>query len=178
MELFECAGLSREAEGAVVPVDGRAFLGHEVEPVAHGVDEQHVVARQSCDAALIIVAGVEHDWLPVARRPPLVDARRGVLHLLAVCQVLGQPLARGVEHGHEDHSLTPLRPVGEQRVVRVEAPHDVLRRVDAIRPKDEAPVAGDLVERCNLGSHGFRGCDRVERLTINAQRGAERGGDG
>ena len=147
LQLVVRAGLGRQAQQAVAAVDGRAFLGDEVEPVADRVHEQHVVALHRRDRAREVVALVEQDRRPVARRPAIVHARDDLLDLVRVREVLGQALARRIQHRHEHDPAPQARTRLEQPVVGEEAAHDVLRRLDAVGPHDHEAVADGVVER-------------------------------
>ena len=92
-QLLPHAGLATEREHSVVLVEQRSFLGDQVQPVAHRVDEQHVVALQRGYRSGEVVARIEKHRLPSGRRPGGVDLLGERLHLLAVGQVLGQTLA-------------------------------------------------------------------------------------
>ena len=64
-QLLPGARLVREHEDAVDAVEQRALLGHQVEPVAHRVDQQHVGQGQGGERAGPVVLDREHD----GRRP-------------------------------------------------------------------------------------------------------------
>ena len=147
LQLVVRAGLGREAQHAVAAVDDRPFLGDEVESVAQRVDEQHVVALHARDGTGEVVAVVEQDRHPVARRPAVVDARHGLLDLVLVREVLGEALARRVHHRDEHDPAPQARARFEQPVVGEEAADDVLRRFDAVGARDHEPVADRVGQR-------------------------------
>jgi hypothetical protein len=140
-ELAGDARLARQHEHAVALVDDRALLGDEVQPVSHGVHEQHVVAAQRGDRAREVITGVVEDRRPRGRAPLLVDATDDALDLLPVGEVLGQALARRVHERAEDDALAPLGIGAQQVVVGEEAPHDVLRELDAVDAHEQLAIA-------------------------------------
>ncbi len=92
------------------------------------------------------------------RGPALVDLVDDPLHLLAVGQVLGQPLPGRIDEGAEDHALAPLRVAVEQVVVGQESSHQVLGQLDAVDSGDQRTVPDLLVQRGQrLGAGGSPG---------------------
>ncbi len=69
-EFLPGAGLVREHEDAVGPVEQRPLLGHEVEAVAHGVDQQHVREGQDGERAGPVVLEREHNGRPAIGPDP------------------------------------------------------------------------------------------------------------
>ena len=92
-ELLPHPCLPAQGEDTIAPVEERPLLGDEVEAVPHRVDEEDVVTGQGGDRSREVVRGVEKDRCPPRRAPLLVDAASEGLDLLAVCEVLGQPLS-------------------------------------------------------------------------------------
>ena len=174
VQLVVRARLTRQAQDTVAAVRQRPFQGDQVQPVAHRVDEQHVAAHEAGERTRVVVALVEDHRIPPRGPPALVHAGGGLLDLVAVGEVFGQRLARGIEEGRERHALAQLRMLLEQEVVREEAAHDVLRQLHPVDAHDQLPVTHPLLQRCDLGVD-LRSVDlRGEHRGIRAERRRER----
>ena len=82
-------------------------------------------------------------------------------------------LARAIEPCHEDHAAAHAGPGFEQAVERVEAAHDVLRRLDAVVAKHHEPVPDRVRHRVGRDSSRFGARDVLERLNIGAETRSE-----
>ena len=71
----------------------------------------------------------------------MVDARRRVLHIGPVGEILRQPLPAGIRKRNVHHPAAPLGVRGQQFLEGEHPPHDVLRRLHAVGPGDDAPPA-------------------------------------
>jgi hypothetical protein len=109
----------------------------------------------------------------VGGAPGVVDPLRRVRHLGPVGEIVGQPLPRRVHQRDVHHLVPPLR-VGDQELLEGQhAPHDVLRRLDAVDPQDDAAPPG--LGPQGLDRPGALGAGRLgeEALVIRGERGDE-----
>ncbi len=166
------AGLARQAQHRVALVDDGALLGHQVQAVADGVDQQDVGAAEHGHRPRVVVAGVVDDGGPPGGGPALVDLLDQRLDLLLVREVRRHAGARRVDGGEEHHPLAPLGTPLEQHVERLEAPQQVLRQLDAVDPGDDEPVADRLLD---LGQRRRR--RRARRLPRGTSSAAAGSGD-
>ena len=176
-QLLPGARLVRQHEHAVGRVQQRALLGHEVEPVAHRVDQQDVGQRERGERAGPVVLDGQQD-----RRPPvrpagaegMVDPLGGVHHVGPVGEILGQPLPAGIREGDVHHLPAPLGVDLEQLLEGQHPAHDVLRRLHAVGPGDDAAPAHLGAQRGGRRrARGRRGL-LLEHRRVGPERGHER----
>ena len=155
-----------EDEHAVALVDERRLLRDEVEPVHHGVHEQHVVLEIGRDGGEEVVAHHERDRRPIGPREPLVDLVGGALDRGAVVHVFGNLLARGVEQREQPDASFERRHALEQAAERLEAPDRVLRGVGAI-DAEHKDLRAFVRERFLPLADTVAGDERVELLSVH-----------
>ncbi len=136
----ERAGLAGQGQHPVAGVDQRALHGHQVEPVAHRIDQEHVVAGERGQRPGVVVLDLEDDRRPTRGAPPLVDALHRGLHLVLVGEVFRQALAGRVGEGDEDDPPAVLRFALEQLVEGPEPAQQVLRQLHPVDAHDHLPV--------------------------------------
>ena len=96
-ELLPGAGLVGEDEHPFAAVEQRALLGHQVEAVAHRVDQQDVGDGQRGQRAGAVVFDVQDDGVHVGGPPGVVDPLGRVRDFGPEGEIVGQPLPRGID---------------------------------------------------------------------------------
>ncbi len=191
VQLLVRTGFGREAQHPVAPVHQRPFLGDEVEAVLDRVHEQHVVALQ------------RRRWIARSRRACRATtgcqsrvAQRSFTRAAAwstslrVREVLGQALARRVEHARRTpraraHSACGLEERGRTRGSRARCSSTVdavaaQRSACGRRPASSSSAAAacravarrELGEGVGIGSEA--GGERTARSTLAAEHLARR----
>ena len=103
----------------------------------------------------------------------MVDALGRVHHVRRVGEILRQPLAAGIREGHVHHLAAPLGVHLEELLEGQHAAHDVLGRLHAVGPGDDAA-------RSDLGAQGGGGRRALGRRRLffeHAGVGPEWGGE-
>ena len=72
----------------IAPLDG-----HEVEAVAHRVDEEHITQSQRGERTRVVILRLPDDGSPVGGAPPLIDLRHPLLDLVPVGRVRRDPFS-------------------------------------------------------------------------------------
>ena len=149
-ELVVRADVLREHQHPVAGVDQRSLLGDQIHPIRKRVDQEHVVLPVGSDGLREVIVDSQVDGgSAVGRGPALADRARRALDRREVVGVLGDLEPRRIEQDEEAHAAPPLRLLLEEPVERLQAAHDVLRRIGAVDAQDRAARAARRPATCS-----------------------------
>ena len=168
-ELVRGPGLPGQDQGQAVPGQDRAFLGHQVHPVADGVDQQDIGDCVGGQRACVVVADVEHERLPGRGAELVADLLAHPQDAAGVLAVLGDAAARRVGQRDVRDPVAPFGAGAQQLPVGLQAADDVLRQLHPVDPHDRLPPAQLVAQRRSPGNHIVAGGPPAQLVAVDAE---------